>query len=197
MEVYFYFSKTTTQCIQGMQHSWQWDVHENPGPTVCYTPYGLFWCVWVSVGCVYHVLGLRHYCQSIHGETCRLNTLSHALYLTPGWFNSTPFTHIHKHTHLHTHPLHLSSINTSIRASIDPLHPASSAHAVKHQGQDNVGAGLISDRFTIKPKLLFNSSGHCALFDLAPWEGMSYSWREESAETRMVGARFITQLPNV
>lgn len=72
-------------------------------PTVCYTPYGLFWCVWVSVGCVYHVFGLRDSCQSIQGETCRLNTLSRALYLTPGWFNSTPFTHIHTPIHKHAH----------------------------------------------------------------------------------------------
>lgn len=138
-------------------------------PTVIYAPYSLFWCLWVRVGCVDHVFGLWDSSQSIQGETCRLNTLSLALYLTPGWFNSTPFTCTH--THSRTHLLRLSSINTSIRACIDPLHPASSPHAVQHQGQDNIHAGLISDRFTIKPKLLFNSSRRCALFDLAPRRG--------------------------
>lgn len=71
-------------------------------PIVSHTPYGLFWCVWVSVGCVYHVSALRDSCQSIQGETCRLNTLSRALYLTPGWFNPTPYTHIHTPIHKHT-----------------------------------------------------------------------------------------------
>lgn len=71
-------------------------------PIVCYTPYGLFWCVWVSVGCVYHVFALWDSCQSIQGETCRLNTLSRALYLTPGWFNPSPYTHIRTPVHKHT-----------------------------------------------------------------------------------------------
>lgn len=163
---------------------------------VSYTPYGLFWCVWVSVGCVHHVFALRDSCQSIQGETCRLNTLSCALYLTPGWFNLTPYTHIHTTIHKHTHAYTPTS-PVIHQYSIDPLHPAPSPHAVQHQGQDNVHAGLISDRFTIKLKLLFNSSGCSVLFDLALWERMSYSWHGESAGARMVGTRFITQPPNV
>lgn len=156
-----------------------------------------FVLVWVSAGCVYHVSALRDSCQSIQGETCRLNTLSRALNLTPGRFSPTPFAHILGHTNPHTQPLHLSSVNTSIRASIDPLHPASSPHAIQHRGQDDIGAGLISGRFTIKLKLLFNSSGCRALFDLAPLERMSYSWHWKSAGAGMVGTRFITQPPNV
>lgn len=172
-------------------------------PIVSYTPYGLFWWVWVSVGCVYHVFALRDSCQSIQGETCRLNTLSRALYLTPGWFNPTPYTHARARpytntparTHTPTSPVIHQYLHRG--ASIDPLHPASSPRAVQHQGQDDVRAGLISDRFTIKLKLLFNSSGCSVLFDLAPWERMSYSWHGESAGAGMVGTRFITQPPNV
>lgn len=105
-----------------------------------------------------------------------------------------PYTHIRVciHTHLTCHP----SIPPSGPLLI-PFHPASSPRAVQHQGQDDVRAGLISDRFTIKLKLLFNSSGHSVLFDLAPWERMSYSWLGESAGAGMVGTRFITQPPNV
>lgn len=71
-------------------------------PTSVNAPYSLFWCLWVRVGYVDHVFGLWDSSWSIQGETCRLNTLSLALYLTPGWFNSTPFTRTHTHIHVHT-----------------------------------------------------------------------------------------------
>lgn len=97
----------------------------------------------------------------------------------------------HTHTHFTCHP----SISPS-----GPLLIPSILHftlSSTTSGPRICSRSLISDGFTIKLKLLFNSFGLCVLVDLAAGARMSYSWHGGSAGAGIRGTRFITQPPNV